>query len=504
MSARRPRSRNRSIGKTSDATLHRARSRVIIVVNQTLTTHGYIELTAMQIEKSVFISYRHTNVYHARAIFQDLRANGYDAFLDSESIGPGDFERIILGQIKARAHFLVLLTPSALERCDQPGDWLRREIEMAIDEKRNIVPVMFEGFDFNAVEAALTGKLTLLKNYNGLPIPAAYFDEAMARLRNKYLNIALNVVLHPTPAADQNAVQQIVRNEATQPPVTEKQLTASEYFERAYEADERGDYDAAIQNLNEAIRLNSKNAYVNKGKYDQAIEDYDEAIRLDAKLATAYNNRGIAYRNKGEYDQALSDVNEAIRLEPNYVLAYNNRGSIFNDHKKEFDNAISDFTKCINLHPDFLFAYLNRAIAYDNKGEYDYAIADYTETLRLDPINVAAYSGRGVVYGKKGVYDIAIADFTKAIQLDPKFASAYNNRGEAHRHKGDYDAAIEDCNKALQLDPLLAEAYESRGSAYRDKGDLKLARANYEAALRINPNQKEARENLDKLNKELK
>jgi hypothetical protein len=35
---------------------------------------------------------------------------------------------------------LVLLTPSALERCGEPGDWLRSEIEVALDSKRNIVP----------------------------------------------------------------------------------------------------------------------------------------------------------------------------------------------------------------------------------------------------------------------------------------------------------------------------------------------------------------------------
>jgi hypothetical protein len=44
-----------------------------------------------------------------------------------------DFEHVILGNIKAPAHFLVVLTPSALERCDEPADWLRREIETALD-----------------------------------------------------------------------------------------------------------------------------------------------------------------------------------------------------------------------------------------------------------------------------------------------------------------------------------------------------------------------------------
>src|SRR6266542_6371105 len=85
------------------------------------------------IEKTVFISYRHTNSFMARAVYQSLTAKGYDVFFDYEGINSGDFEQIILGNLRARAHFLVILTPSALERCNDPKDWLRREIEIALD-----------------------------------------------------------------------------------------------------------------------------------------------------------------------------------------------------------------------------------------------------------------------------------------------------------------------------------------------------------------------------------
>jgi hypothetical protein len=61
---------------------------------------------------------------------------------DYNGIASSDFEVVILGNIVARAHFLVLLTPSALERCDDPAAWFRREIETAIDNRRNIVPLM--------------------------------------------------------------------------------------------------------------------------------------------------------------------------------------------------------------------------------------------------------------------------------------------------------------------------------------------------------------------------
>lgn len=99
-----------------------------------------------RIEKTVFLSYRRTNFPWALAIFQNLTQHGYDVFFDYDGIASGDFESVILGNITARAHFLVLLTPSALERCNEPSDWLRREIETALAHQRNTVPLMLEGF----------------------------------------------------------------------------------------------------------------------------------------------------------------------------------------------------------------------------------------------------------------------------------------------------------------------------------------------------------------------
>jgi len=150
-------------------------------------------------EKTVFISYRRTDISWALAVYQYLTQYDYDVFFDYKSIPSGDFEQIIIGNIKARAHFLVILTPTALDRCNEPGDWLRREIETAIDERRNIVPIFFDGFDFSdpSVSEKLTGKLAKLKKYNGLEVPVGFFEAAMERLRQRYLDVALDAVLHP-------------------------------------------------------------------------------------------------------------------------------------------------------------------------------------------------------------------------------------------------------------------------------------------------------------------
>src|SRR6516162_5515332 len=119
-----------------------------------------------------------------------------------------------------------------------------------------------------------------------------------------------------------------------------------------------GDYDRAITDFNEAIRLDPKSAlalmgrgdaYTNKGDHDRALADYNEAIRLDPKSALAFSDRGVAYANKGDYDRALADYNEAIRLDPNNALAFCNRGKLKLNINDASGNA--DIAKARQLDP---------------------------------------------------------------------------------------------------------------------------------------------------------
>ena len=52
----------------------------------------------------------------------------------------------------------------------------------------------------------------------------------------------------------------------------------------------------------------------NRGDYDKAIADYNEAIRLDPKAAGAYYGRGFAHQQKGEQAKADEDFAKAKKL----------------------------------------------------------------------------------------------------------------------------------------------------------------------------------------------
>jgi tetratricopeptide (TPR) repeat protein len=310
------------------------------------------------VSKTVFISYRRTNVPWALAISQNLTHHGYDVFFDFNGIASGDFEQVILGNIKARAHFVVLLTPSALERSGEPADWLRREIETALDTKRNIVPVMLEGFDFATpgIKSQLTGSLAPLQSYNALRIPAEYFEEGMQRMRDKWLNVALDGVLHPATTLAKNAAQDQQAAAAAAPVVAEKELTAQEWFERAFYATNP----------------------------DVQVELYSQAIRLKPDYADAFNNRGVTRYDKGDLEGALQDYDEVIRLTPNYAIAFNNRGSARYD-KGDLDGALKDYNEALRLKPDHAKAFYNRSLVRKAKGDPSGAQQDYDQAIHLDP-----------------------------------------------------------------------------------------------------------------------
>jgi lipoprotein NlpI len=68
-------------------------------------------------------------------------------------------------------------------------------------------------------------------------------------------------------------------------------------------------------NIAEAFQYRG-HAYRRKGDYDRAIPDYDEAIRLNPKLAEAFYNRGTARFNQGHFGAAVPDLAAAVRLSP--------------------------------------------------------------------------------------------------------------------------------------------------------------------------------------------
>lgn len=311
-------------------------------------------------DKTVFISYRReTSQFIARAIFMALQKRGFDAFMDVESINAGDFGQVLLNQIAARMHFVLILTPGTLERCRHPDDWLRREIEHALDSGRNIVPVMANDFTFQDADALLDGNLTRLRTMNAIKLYNEYFDAAMDQLTRRFLQAPNHAVqITPIPDEETQFIERTLAEVAQEPPPTQHELEAEQHFGVAIAKQDAADIEGAIAEYTEAIRINPQYhkayynrglAYYRRGDLDNALADYSEAIRLEPQYAKPYVNRGIIRYDQGDYVGAQQDYSSAIDIEPEYVIAYNNRANA-RQMLKDLPGAVADLEKYLALN----------------------------------------------------------------------------------------------------------------------------------------------------------
>lgn len=129
-----------------------------------------------------FMSYRRAGGGElAVALRAALQCRGLNVFVDVEGLSAGQFGPKLMQEIERAPNFLLLLTPGSLDRCRDPGDWLRQEVAHAIRTGRMVIPILAGGFQFPAA-AELPPELHALSGYNAVTYLREFFDPVVDRL----------------------------------------------------------------------------------------------------------------------------------------------------------------------------------------------------------------------------------------------------------------------------------------------------------------------------------
>lgn len=223
--------------------------------------------------------------------------------------------------------------------------------------------------------------------------------------------------------------------------------------------------------------------------YEAAYEDYNHAIKINTEEPNYYVNRGLLSKELGDMDKAQEDFNHALQLFPGHKAALYNLSLIVGKAQAEKLNeklyALGDLAVVFSKRG------YERYVAGDFKG----ALSDYDSALVLRPDFAQDLVNRGLVRAKLGFLVEAIDDYKRALELEPAFTRNYVHMGNAYQTLKQFDKAIAFYSLYLTLEGADPGVYYNRGiAAYKlDKKDqacpdlvyaLKLGESRAQEALR--------------------
>jgi len=188
---------------------------------------------------------------------------------------------------------------------------------------------------------------------------------------------------------------------------------------------------------NKATELyTSGNSNFKSGNFQEAILNYTELMEMvDEKAVrkTCFINRGLSYDRIKEYDLAISDFTEAIKLDSTDMASFIDRG-LSEMHARNLEKAKEDFNYVVvkNNNNGMMEAslYWLARINY-SQGKFKEVIKNCDRYFTINSTDPEVYFIRGTANDMLFDIEQSIADYSKAIELKPDYYQAIANRGTA-------------------------------------------------------------------------
>jgi tetratricopeptide (TPR) repeat protein len=225
---------------------------------------------------------------------------------------------------------------------------------------------------------------------------------------------------------------------------------------------------------------------LNSNDYDAAIKDFTNAIRLDPKSAKYVYDRGVAHFQKGEDELALSDFNASLKLAPSDSLALAARAEL-ELYKGKEDLARRDFDEALKGATDQKAVLRRRADVYRDTGFLPQAAGYYVEWLKAYPADktveeVKAELCRVSAQIGRSPPSAALEACEAVLKARPTSAAAQEGKAWSLLRQAKLTEAISAFDAVLSVDPDAVGALYGRGLARIRSGSASVGQADIKAA----------------------
>jgi tetratricopeptide (TPR) repeat protein len=217
------------------------------------------------------------------------------------------------------------------------------------------------------------------------------------------------------------------------------------------------------------------------GNFKQAQTRLQQAIRINPKNATAHYELSQIYLQNGSLDQSLIAAQNAVK--------FDSKNNWFKMALAELYERAGNFDKMIPLLNDLIKAYPENyeyqyalAGVYGQTEKFSEAIAIFDKIEKKIGVNQELAIQKMQLFESIGKPEKAIEEINKLIKAFPEEAEYYGYLAEIHINNKQPDLALKAYQELLKKDPenprihfLLAEYYRTQGQKEKSFEELQLA-----------------------------
>jgi tetratricopeptide (TPR) repeat protein len=199
--------------------------------------------------------------------------------------------------------------------------------------------------------------------------------------------------------------------------------SADEYYNQAFEYEEKGDLETAIELLDKAIEKKSdfRPALLNRGYYktelgnlDGGIMDYKKILEFDSDNTLALYNIGINYQELEKPKKAIKYFTKALNTSGALTsFANSNSGTLGLRTNLDFDTLDND--NDFEVHKCEI--QFSRGVNFFFNKEYNRAIADFENSIKANYNKASSHFFLGGIYQEMDDLNNACKNFTISANL---------------------------------------------------------------------------------------
>lgn len=221
------------------------------------------------------------------------------------------------------------------------------------------------------------------------------------------------------------------------------------------------------------------------GKFEQAHRCVRQWVKLEPGNGHAFDLKAQLELKMGDAEAALGDLDTAIRLNPKDLNPYYTRGKLHQSHRNYRQAALDfeSFAKYGGGGPAMLG---RRGDCYAHIGQSVKAIDDYTKAINLlkqwkrssNALNGTELAGdltrfvvsRAEMYEKRGDVRQAQADARWLLARQPDSVPGLDLMQRTSRTLGDYPAALDALTRLVSIDNDVPEWFRMRAEVFKKMG----------------------------------